>query len=277
MQKGKQMTLILRENDVRLLLSMNVAIDALETAFREWSEGKARNLSRQRIVLQERKGVMHMLAGEIDALDALGFKAYTAFPTGVRFSVNLYSASTGELKAIIEADWLGQMRTGAASGLATKYLARQDARILGIIGTGGQAATQIEAIIAVCPSIEEVRVFGRDLDRRIAFCESVGRRIERDLLPVNSAEDAVRDADIIATATTSRLPVLQGEWLKPGVHINAVGSNWHNRREVDTATILKANVIVADSIEQNQIEGGDLLIPANEGALQWDQVRYLIL
>lgn len=268
------MTLVIREADVRRLLTMPDAIDALDIAFRDYATGQAQNVARQRIVLHEPRGVLHVLPAAVPAFDAVGFKAYTAFATGVRFVVNLYAASTGELRAIIEADWLGRMRTGAASGLATKYLARDDARTLALIGSGGQAETQLLAIAAVRP-LTEVRVTGRDHTRLTAFCTRLAELTGIRVVPTASAEAAVRGADIIATATTAREPVVLGEWLAPGMHINAMGSNWADRREIDTAAVTSADVIVADSVEQAQIEAGDLIIPARENQFAWDRVTEL--
>ncbi len=266
------MTLLLREGDVKQLLTMADAIDTLETAFGDAGAGVAQNLTRQRIV--QRPGVMHLLGGAVPSLDALGFKAYTAFPGGVRFSVNLYSAATGELQAVIEADWLGRMRTGAASGLATRYLARPDAATLGMIGAGGQAETQLLAMAAV-RSLERARVFTRDHGRLVAFCARLSEQIGLPVEPAASAAEAVRGADIVVTATTSRHPVLEGEWLKPGAHLNVMGSNWDNRREIDDATIAAADLIVVDSLPQAKIEAGDLIIPASQGKLLWQHVQEL--
>ncbi len=268
------MALILREDDVRRVLTMPVAIDALDVAFRDWAAGAAQNIPRQRIVLRPQSGVQHVLPAAVPALDALGFKAYTTFPGGVRFVVNLYRASTGELLALMEADWLGRMRTGAASGLATKYLARQDAHTLGLIGAGGQAETQIAAIAAARP-LRSVRVWSRDPAKLEAFCARMTQQAGVPVAAADSAEDAVRAADIVATATSAREPVVQGDWLATGAHVNAMGANWANRREVDTNTVLRAGLIVADSVEQAQIEAGDLIIPVQEGALDWERVREL--
>lgn len=268
------MTLILREDDVRRVLMMPDAIDALEIAFREWGNDQANNSARQRIVLKNRSGVLHMLAGAVPALDSLGFKAYTAFPTGARFVVNLYSASTGELKAIIEADWLGRMRTGAASGLATKYLANKDASTVAVLGSGGQAETQIVAMAAV-RQLSAVRVYSRNAERLHAFTQRLSEQLSLHIVPSSSAEEAVRGADIIVTATNSKDPVVAGAWIKSGAHINAMGSNWHHRREIDTEAVQAATRIFADSVEQAHVEAGDLIIPASTGKLDWSRVQEL--
>jgi len=269
------MALILREDDVRRLLTMPDAIGALTIAFRDWGTGAAQNVSRQRITqTQPQPGVLHLLAASVPALDAIGFKAYTASANGVRFVVNLYRASTGELLAMIEADWLGRMRTGAASGLATHSMARADAQTLALLGTGGQAETQLLAIAAV-RSLSTVRVWGRDRARLAAFCERMGIQTGLTLTAAATAEEAVRRADIVATATTAREPILEGAWLAENAHVNAMGANWANRREIDTATVERAAIIAADSVEQARTEAGDLVIPADAGHLAWARVGEL--
>ncbi|WIG57619.1 MAG: Ornithine cyclodeaminase [Ktedonobacterales bacterium] len=264
------MALVLREDDVRAVLSMPDTLDVLDAAFRHQATGNARNTPRSRIVLPEARGVLHLLSAyvpgqpghpEQDGPGLLGFKAYTAFASGVRFVVLLYSGADGRLLALIEADLLGQMRTGAASGLATRYMARADARIASVIGTGGQARTQALALCAARP-IARMYVYGRDEARRESFCAELTALTGVEMAPVASAEEAVREADIVTTATTARDAVLLGDWLKTGTHVNAMGSNWATRREVDAVTLERSSVVAVDSLEQAKIEAGDLLIPA---------------
>ncbi len=268
------MALILREDDVRRVLTMPEAMAALDVAFREWGSGTASNTNRQRIVLREQQCVLHVLPAAVPAFDALGFKAYTAAPGKARFLINVYSAATGELLALIEADWLGRMRTGAATGLATYYLARADASTVGMIGTGNQAVTQLMGV-AEARKMSTARVWGRNRERLEAFCAEMTDRLSVPVLPADDAEEAVRGADIVVTITSSREPVLHGSWLKPGAHVNAAGSNWHNRRELDDEAVTRADVIVADSVSQAQSEAGDLIIPASTGKLYWQRVREL--
>jgi ornithine cyclodeaminase/alanine dehydrogenase-like protein (mu-crystallin family) len=178
--------------------------------------------------------------------------------------VLLSSAEDGRLLAIIEADLLGQLRTGAASGVATRYMAREDARTVALLGTGGQARTQALAMVAARP-IETMLVYGRDAQRREAFCHEIAQVTGVDVRPMASAEEAVRAADIVVTATTAKDPVLRGAWLRPGAHVNAMGSNWGHRREVDTDTVTRSSLIAVDDAQQATIEAGDLLIPEHEG------------
>jgi len=266
------MALVLREKDVRLLLSMPDTVEVLEQAFAALAQNNALNRPRTRLVLAN--GVLHMLSAAAPSLGVLGFKAYTTFREGVRFVVMLFSAQNGQLLAIIEADWLGCMRTGGASGVATKYLARPDAKIVGLIGAGNQAITQLMGVCAV-RQISGVYVYGRRPHECAIFCDEMTRLLNIDVKPVTTAQQAVEAADILVTATTSPDPVLRGEWLKPGCHINAIGSNWAQRRELDVSTLQLSSLIVTDSREQARIEAGDLIIPANEGLFDWNEVYNL--
>lgn len=267
------MTLVLREDDVRAVLTMPDAVNVLDAAFRRQGASATHNQPRSRVVLPEARGVLHVMSAyvpgepghpERDGPGLVGLKAYTGVAGAVRFAVLLSSAADGALLAIIEADWLGQMRTGAASGVATRHMARADASTVGLIGTGGQARTQLLAMCAVRP-VRHVLVYGRDERRRATFCEEMSALAGIAVTPVPSAAEAARAADIVVTATTAREPVLHGAWLRPGAHINAMGSNWRNRREVDDETLERSAIIAVDALDQAQIEAGDLLIPAEAG------------
>jgi ornithine cyclodeaminase/alanine dehydrogenase-like protein (mu-crystallin family) len=204
----------------------------------------------------------------------VGLKIYTVSPSGVRFLVPLFSGQSGELLALIEANHLGQARTGAASGVATRVMARADARTAGIIGTGFQARTQLEAV-ALARKLERVRVFGRNPERRERFAKEMTARIGTLVMPVASAEEAVRGADILITSTNATQPVVEGRWLERGVHINAIGINFADRREIDSETVNRADVIAADSVEQSRIEAGDLILAFGADAQRWKSVLEL--
>jgi ornithine cyclodeaminase/alanine dehydrogenase-like protein (mu-crystallin family) len=178
------------------------------------------------------------------------------------------------MAALIEADALGQLRTGAASGVATKYLANAGARTLGIVGTGYQARTQLEAVAAV-RRLERVRAFGRDPERREKFCREMSERIGISVQPASSGEEAITDADIIITATPATKVVLVGTWLAPGMHINAMGANWAQKRELDAAAVSRATKIVVDSVEQARMEAGDLILAFGEDESRWSAVQEL--
>ncbi len=266
------MTLVLREADVRRVLTVPECVTWLEEAFRAYAGGQARNIPRARV--KHPGGTLHVLPAADLAADAIGLKAYTSGRSGTRFSVLLYRASTCELLALIEADYLGQVRTGAASGVATKYLAREDARRLGVYGSGRQATSQVAAVAAV-RSLEAITVWSRNAEHRERFAQELTRELSVPARPASAPEEAAHGQDVIVTITTARDPVLQGEWLEPGVHVNAAGSNSLLRRELDDAAVQRANLIVVDSRQQARIEAGDLLGPAERGIVEWDQLAEL--
>jgi ornithine cyclodeaminase/alanine dehydrogenase-like protein (mu-crystallin family) len=177
------------------------------------------------------------------------------------------------MAALIEADALGQIRTGAATGVATKYLANPGARAAAIIGTGYQARTQLEAVAAV-RRIERVRAFGRDPQRRENFCREMSARIGVAVAPAGSSEEAVKGADIVITATSATQVVLTGAQLAPGMHINAMGANWPQKRELDAAAVARAQLVV-DSVEQSKMEAGDLIQAFGDDQSRWNSVREL--
>jgi len=272
-QGEETMALVLREDDVRALLTMPEAIRVLEGMFRRQAAGAVRNQPRMRIRLPEGRGVLHTMpayvpgqAGDADAEGPgfVGLKSYTSVAGRARFVVLLSSAEDGRLLAIVEADLLGQMRTGAASGVATRYMARPDARVVALLGAGGQARTQAMAMVAAHP-VQTLLVYARDRQRGEEFCEQVAIETGVETRYLASAEEAVRAADIIVTATTAKEPVMRGEWLRLGAHVNAMGSNWGQRREVDTETITRSALIAVDDEQQAKTEAGDLLIPEQEG------------
>jgi alanine dehydrogenase len=201
-------------------------------------------------------------------------KQYTYVNGKLQFLVPLYEMATGHLLALIEADYMGQLRTGAASGVATKYMASRDAKSAAIIGTGGQAKTQLEAIAAV-RKLEIVHVYGRDPIRREAFCLEMSVKTGVPVHAAASASEAVRAADIVCTATTAANPVIKGADLETGVHINAIGANHANKRELDDEAVASADVIVVDSVEQSRQEAGDLIIAFHGDESCWTGVKRL--
>jgi len=267
-----RMAILIKEQDVHKLLTIPDAIDSVELAFRELGEGRAINHPRQRIRLPGT--TLHYMVAAIPCLNAMGYKAYTVSRSGAKFLFMLYSTQTGELLAIIEADRLGQMRTGAATGVATKYMAREDAKIVGIFGSGWQARSQLAAVCAV-RKITGVKVYSRKPEKRQAFAEEMSKQLGIDIIPVETAEEAARDSDIIITITTSKEPVFKGEWIGAGAHINAAGSNALIRSELDETTIKRSAIIAVDSREQARIECGDLLGPIERGIIRWEQTLEL--
>jgi alanine dehydrogenase len=267
------MALFLSEANVRGLLTMPLALEAVETAFHRLGDGSAILHSRQRLHVPGQSYLHYMAAGDATG-GYMGMKIYTSSREGLRFLVPLFRAATGDLVALIEADYLGQVRTGAASGVATKYLARENARVAGIVGTGSQARTQLEAVAAV-RKLDRARAFGRDADRRARFAREMTQQLGVPVEAVASAEQAVRDADIIITATTASNPVVEGRWLCAGAHINAIGANFPQKRELDDEAVRRAGLIAVDSREQSKAEAGDLIHAFQGDERRWPAVHEL--
>jgi alanine dehydrogenase len=267
------MTLHISEAEVRALLTMPMAVDAVEEISRKQASGEVVVHPRRRFEIPGGNFFHYMAAADYTA-GYIAMKQYTYVRAKLRFLAPLYENSTGELLALIEADYMGQLRTGAASGVATKYLARRDARIAAIIGTGGQAKTQLEAIATV-RKLDSVNVFGRDPRRREAFCKEMSARIGIPVRAAASAPEAVRGAHIVCTATTAVQPVVNGADLTSGVHINAIGANHAHKRELDDEAVASADVIVVDSIEQSRQEAGDLIIAFHGDESCWTGVKRL--
>ncbi len=266
------MAMFFTEEDVRSLLPMAEAVARIEEAFRLLGEKKAVNRPRGRVRLD--RLVLHVMSAGSDALGYAGLKAYTTGPSGARFYFLLFDSKTGELKAMMAADSLGQMRTGAATAVATRYLAPPEATRVGIYGSGWQARSQLEAL-AASREVSQVTVFSREPTLRRAFCSEMTEHLG---LPVREAarpEEVAAESSILVTATSSKVPVLLGAWLEPGHHVNAVGSNAANRREIDEAAVTRADVIAVDSLEQAKLECGDLVGAVEAGKLSWEKVREL--
>jgi ornithine cyclodeaminase/alanine dehydrogenase-like protein (mu-crystallin family) len=251
---------------------MELALDAVTVAFRKLALDEAVNIPRQRC--QTDQAMLHVLPAAAKTLGVLGFKAYTTTKAGARFHITLYDGKTGEMTVILEADGIGQYRTGAASGVASRKLARPNSSTLGCIGTGKQARTQILAVCKVLP-IKKVHVFGRDDKRRTEFASQLTSETGVEVVPVAKAEDAVRGLDVVITATNAREPVLLGQWVSEGQHLNLIGSNFLTKAEADVEVFRKANVVAVDSKEQAKTESGDFVAALNGGVLNWADVRDL--
>jgi ornithine cyclodeaminase/alanine dehydrogenase-like protein (mu-crystallin family) len=243
-------------------LSMAKAIELVDRSFRQLADGTAINHPRRRLILPNGSLLHYMAAGNPDYF---GIKIYSSNPkTGAHFQVLLYRTSDGIQVANIEANQLGQIRTGAASGVATKYLAREDADTLGIIGSGFQAETQIAAISTI-RKLREVRVWSRQAERRQQFAHRCAEKFGLHVNATETAREAVENAAIVVTATNSKEPVLESAWISPGTHINAMGSNWITRRELPTDLMMdRADLVTVDSVEDAHLESGDLMIPLSE-------------
>lgn len=263
------MALFLSEADVRQLLTMDLALAAVEAAHRAHALGRAIDIPRQRTRVPTAS--LHILQGALPDENVMGYKAYTASRQGARFLVHLFDAANGKLQAVIEADFLGMLRTGAAGGIAAKYLSRQESAVAGLIGAGWQAQGQLEALCRVRP-IRQVKLFSRDQAKCRLASADFARRFEVEVVPVESAEAAARDSDIVVTITSSATPVVQGDWLAPGTHINAAGSNALIRRELDEKAVSRAGLVCVDSRATALREAGDLLPALEKGRLHEGQL-----
>ncbi|MES2771812.1 MAG: ornithine cyclodeaminase family protein [Pseudomonadota bacterium] len=263
------MPLFLTEANVRQLLDMPTALAALERAHCALSLGRANDVPRQRTRLPQT--ALHILQGALPAEDAIGYKVYTSNRSGVRSLVHLYSASSGRLRAVIEAEHLGVLRTSAASGLATRCLAKPEASIAGVFGAGLQAAGHLEALAAVRP-LQLIKVYARNQERLALFCHNMTARLNIPVIASASAEATVRDSAIVSTLTTSASPLFNAEWLAPDAHINAAGANSLIRRELGEDVLKRCRIIVVDAVDTALREAGDLLPWLEKGRLQARQL-----
>jgi ornithine cyclodeaminase/alanine dehydrogenase-like protein (mu-crystallin family) len=262
----------LTETDVERLLTMPFAIEMVERALKDRALGKAVDVPRARAHIPT--GTLHMMQAAAPELNLIGFKAYYSTGKGTRYFVQMFNTESGKLEAIIEASCLGMVRTGAASGVATRYLAREDAAVVGMIGAGKQAVGQLEAVCKV-RAIREARVYSRSAERARAFCDAMSSRLGIAVTPAAAAAEAVRGVDIVNVITKAATPVLLGEWLEPGQHVNAAGSNSIIRRELDEAAVRRCTVVVVDSRNTARNECGDLLPLVENGHLDWNTVSEL--
>ncbi len=259
--------LFLTESDVQQLLPMREAIRLVREAFHQLADGGAQNQPRRRLALPTH-AMLHYMAGAAGGY--FGAKVYSTHPAHPpHFVFLLYRAEDARLLAVIQANHLGQIRTGAASGVATDVLADPHANAVGMIGTGFQARTQLEAMLAVRP-VRLARVWSRSAERRSAFAANCARDFGIAVEAAPSAREAVTGASIVITATNSREPVLQSPWISTNSHINAVGSNQAKRRELPADLIRRADLIAVDSLEQARMESGDLLTALEES--EWLRV-----
>jgi len=264
--------LYLTEADIAQLVTVEDALACLDEVFAVWRDPGTTNLPRQRARLAA--GTLNLMGAACEHQGIFGLKAYFAGKSGARYHVLLHAGDGSGLIAMMEADLLGALRTGAASGLATRLLARPDARTLGVIGTGKQARTQVAAVCAVRP-IERIRVFSRSRENRRAFAFAVADELGIETEPVDGGEACVKDADVVVTITKSAEPVLRGAWLAEGAHVNAAGANSADRREVDADTVLRAAVRVTDQVAQAQVEAAEFRDLVAAGQLAWSDVHEL--
>jgi ornithine cyclodeaminase/alanine dehydrogenase-like protein (mu-crystallin family) len=269
---GPWKVLLLTEDDVRRLLTMDEALAAVEEALRRLALDEAVNVPRARA--QTDHAMLHTMAAAIKSLGVMGAKVYSTSRRGAQFLVPLFDGKTGALLSLMQADYLGQVRTGAASGVATRYMAREDAAEVGLFGSGKQARTQALAVCRV-RRVRRIQVYSRNEENRRRFAAEMSDQCQTEVVPVARPERAAEDKDVVITATTSREPVLNGNWLAQGTHVNAVGSNFLGKAELDAATFRRVSSVVVDSKDQARIEAGDFQQAFEDGSLHWSDVREL--
>ena len=262
----------LAEADVAGRISPGQAIDVLERAYGMAGSGAAASMRRAH--LREGEAILHAVGGVLTGEAIAGTKTWIYTPGGAEPLLLLFSLEDGRVLAVIEAFALGQIRTSATTGLGTRLLARPDARVLALIGTGRQAFAQARAVATVRP-IEEIRVVGRDAARRAALARRLRDELEVETSEHEDGRAAVEGADVVTTITRSPEPVLAGEWLSPGAHVNAVGAIVPSRRELDEGVIRGAQLIAVDSVEQARDDAGELRRAVELGDLTWPDVRGL--
>lgn len=258
--------LYLTEADVTQLLDVRLAIDVVEEAFKRMAAGEACNVPRQRA---KTPGiVLHSMSAALPYLGLVGWKCYTSTKESARFLVGLYDASSAALVALVEADRLGQLRTGAATGVATEWMALGSATEAGLFGAGRQAETQLAAVAAV-RQLKQVFVYSRDEKKRVAFADRMSEQLAIEVTPVDRPQEAAEELPIVITATTSSKPVFDGHWLAEGAFVAAVGSNWPTRAEIDSTVVRRADNIVCDSVEACGHEAGDFVDARQKGIFDW--------
>ena len=264
--------LLLTEDEVRQILTMEMALEAVEDGLRKMAIDEAQNVPRART--QTDHAMQHIMSAAAKSLGYMGYKAYATSRKGHHFHVGLFDGKTGALLALIQADYLGQVRTGAASGVATEYMARPDATEVGLFGSGKQARTQLLAVTRV-RKVRRVQVYSPNEERRVRFAREMTPQCGCDVEPVPRPEMAAEDKDIVITATSSREPVLNGHWLAEGTHLNVVGSNFLGKAEVDAVAVRRCESIVVDSKDQARLEAGDFVAALEEGSIHWSDIHEL--
>jgi ornithine cyclodeaminase/alanine dehydrogenase-like protein (mu-crystallin family) len=264
--------LLLTEEDVRQVLTMDMALEAVEAALCKMALDEAQNISRSRC--QTDHAMLHVMSAAAKTLGVLGYKAYSTTRKGAQFHLALFDGKNGSLLSLMQSDYLGQMRTGAASGVATQYMARPDATEVGLFGSGKQARAQLLAVCLV-RKISRVQVYSPNEEHRRAFAAELTRLCGVEVEPVPRPEMAAEDKDIVITATSSREPVFNGHWLAEGTHINAIGSNFLGKAEIDAVTVRRCESIVVDSKDQARLEAGDFQQALEDGSIHWADVHEL--
>lgn len=266
------MALFLKDEDVAQCVTMDAMLEAIESMQRQYGDGQAHNMTRRKIIADS--GMLSVMGGGLFHQGLLGVKTYTVVKGAYSFQVSLYDANTGELLLYTQANRLGQLRTGATTGVAVKHLANPEDATVGIIGTGGQAPTQLEALSKV-RGIKKIKAYSRTQERREEFARRMTDTMGVEVSAVTSNEDAVRDCDIVLCIAATMDPVVEAAWLKDGSTLIGAGPTTWRAREVDEAVITRAGKLIVDSTEQAAIEAGDLCSAVDKGIIQWSKVHEL--
>ena len=266
------MTLFLKDEDVAQCVTMDAMLEAIETMQRHYGDGQAHNMTRRKIIAES--GLLSVMGGGLFYQGLLGVKTYTVVKGSYSFQVSLYDADTGKLLCYIQANRLGQLRTGATTGVAVKHLANPGDVTVGVIGTGGQAPTQLEAVSKV-RGIKMVKAVSRNQERREEFARRMTDALGVEVSAAATNEEAVSDCDIVVCVAANMDPVVQGAWLKDGSTVIGAGPTTWRAREVDEATITRAGKLFVDSMDQAALEAGDLCSAVDKGLLQWSKVHEL--
>lgn len=273
---------ILTEKDIHALFTMKDAITAVKDAYRLQSSGQTEAPVRQRLSAADPQDCFLFMPGSVENGRKTGIKILSVFPGNrahnrpvISAAMMLLDAHTGEILCLMDGAAVTQLRTGAATGAATELLANTGAKIAALFGSGGQAASQLEAMLAVRP-LEEVRIYSRDAAQRQAFTEAMAQRFagtwKGRLLAAGSPEEAVKNADIITCATSSHVPVFDGSLVKPGAHVNGVGSFTLGMQELDEALISTCDRLYIDAWDACEEEAGDIMIPLQAGKFGKDRI-----
>ena len=263
------MALFLRNEDVDEVVSMDDMLAAIEDMQRHYGLGQASNLGRRKIIAST--GLLSVMGGGLYYKGVFGVKTYTVISGNYSFHITLYDTASGQLMAFLQANRLGQLRTGANTGLAARYLARGDASVVGILGTGYQAPTQLEALCK-SRSVTKIKAFSRTPEKRARFAQDLSQRLAIEVVPAESSQQAVEGSDIVICITNSTEPVLDGGWLAPGALLISTGPTTWRAREADDSSLRRASRIVVDSLDQAPIEAGEMASAVDRGIIQWSQL-----
>ncbi len=266
------MTLFLRNEDVAQCLTMEAMLQSIETMQTRYGRGEAYNLGRRKIIADT--GMLSVMGGGLFYEGVLGVKTYTVVRGSYSFQVSLYDAETGGLLCYMQANRLGQLRTGATTGVAVKHLSRKGPLQVGIVGTGGQAPTQLQAVASV-RQISGVKVFSRNPERRADFAAQMSDALGVSVSAADTNEDAVRGCDLVIGIAATTEPVVKGNWLKEGATVIGAGPTTWRVSEVDEETLVRADKLFVDSLDQVSIEAGDISAAVDKGLLNWSQLSEL--